>query len=40
MRRRLRPWLPLIYTKTSLRWEDIESMPRGELDALLDLLRG
>ena len=40
MRRQLRSWLPLIYTKTALRWEDIETMPHGELDALLDLLRG
>ncbi len=32
--------LPVIYTKTSLRWDDIKTMPRGELDALLHHLRG
>lgn len=40
MRRRLRPWLPLIYTRTGLRWDDIETMPAGELDGLLDWLAG
>ncbi len=40
MRRRLRAWLPLIYERTSLRWPDLEAMPMGELDALLEHLRG
>jgi hypothetical protein len=31
--------LPLIYTRTALRWDDIETMPHGELDALLEYLR-
>jgi hypothetical protein len=40
MRRWLRPWLPLIYTRTSLRWSDLEDMPKGELLDLLEFLRG
>lgn len=39
MRRHLRSWLPLIYTRTSLRWPDLEDMPKGELLDLLDFLR-
>jgi hypothetical protein len=28
--------LPAIYLRTSLRWEDIETMPRAELDAVIE----
>lgn len=27
--------LPAIYLRTSLRWEDIETMPRAELDVVI-----
>jgi len=40
MRRWLRPWLPLIYTRTGLRWADLEDMPKGELLDLLEFLWG
>lgn len=40
MRRQLEHVLPLIYTRTALRWPDIEAMPRGERELLIAALMG